>query len=174
MAERTIHTSLKYTPPMIRTVLIALDYESSAQYVAEVGYTMASGMGADVVLLHVVADHMYYAGSEYSPVMGFTGFSSSDVMEQVGVEELRIASLDYLNISKHHLGDDSIRTMVVEGDTAEAIINAAADVDAGMIVMGSHSRRGLDKMLMGSVAEEVLRKTSIPLVVVPAKEKETY
>ncbi len=156
--------------PRIRTVLIALDYEPSAQLVAETGYTLAGGIGAEVVLMHVIADHVYYTMPEYSPVMGFTGFSSTDIMEQVGVEELRIASTDYLNITKHHLGDDSIRTLVVEGDTAEGILKAAKNLDAGLIVMGSHSRRGIDKVLMGNIAEDVLKKATIPVLVIPTKE----
>lgn len=163
---------MKFTPQHIRTILIALDYEPSAQLVAETGYTIASGLGAEVVLMHVVADNVYYTNSEYSPVMGFTGFSSADVMEQVGVEELRIASMDYLNISKHHLGDDTIRTMVVEGDTTEGIIRTADEIGAGLIVLGSHSRRGIDKMLMGSIAEDVLKRTSIPVLVIPTKESD--
>ncbi len=172
MIEGTVHAGLKFKPQNIRTVIIALDYEPSAQLVAETGYVIATGMGADVVLLHVVADNVYYTTPEYSPIMGFTGFSSSNVMEQVGTEELKIASMDYLNISKHHLGDDTIRTMVVEGDTAEAIIKTAKNLGADMIVMGSHSRRGLDKLLMGNIAEEVLHKTTVPLVIIPTKEKE--
>ena len=172
MDERTVHASLKFTPRKIRTVLVALDYEPSAQLVAETGYTVATGLGAEVVLMHVVADNVYYTSPEYSPVMGFTGFSSSDVLEQVGVEELRIASMDYLNISKHHLGDDTIRTMVVEGDTPETIVKTAKDIGAGLIVLGSHSRRGLDKMLMGDIAEDVLKKSTVPLLIIPTKGME--
>lgn len=170
MDERTMHAGLSYARPNIRTVLIALDYEPSAQYVAETGYTIASGIGAEVILMHVVADNVYYSMPQYSPVMGFTGFSSESFMEQIGTEELRIASLDYLNISKHHLGDDSIRTVVAEGDTADSILRTAEELNAGLIVMGSHSRRGLDKVLMGNVAEDVLKKAKIPVLVIPTKE----
>lgn len=172
MSERTAHAGLKFSPPVIRTILIALDYEPSAQFVAETGYAIANGLGAKVVLLHVVADQVYYTNPEYSPVMGFTGFSSSSITEQVGVSQLKMASQDYLHITKHHLGDDDINTMVVEGDTADSIIEAAVATDAGMIVMGSHSRRGLDKMLMGSVAEDVLKKATIPLVIIPTRNQD--
>lgn len=172
MDERKVHAGLKFSPPGIRTVLIALDYEPSAQMVAETGYTVAGSLGAEVVLMHVVADHVYYTSSEYSPVMGFTGFSSTDVLEQVGVKELRIASMDYLNITKHHLGDDTIRTIVAEGDTAGSILKTAEDLGAGLIVMGSHSRRGLDKMLMGSIAEDVLKKSKIPVLIIPTRGEE--
>ncbi|HEX3006225.1 MAG TPA: universal stress protein [Bacteroidales bacterium] len=157
-------------PRNIRVVLVALDYEPSAQMVAETGYSIAAAIGAETVLMHVVADNVYYTTPEYSPVMGFTGFSSTNVMEQIGVEELRIASMDYLNITKHHLGDDSIRSLVVEGDTAEGILNTANNIGADLIVMGSHSRRGLDKVLMGNIAEDVLKKTQIPVLVIPTKD----
>jgi nucleotide-binding universal stress UspA family protein len=172
MDERTVRAGIRFAPPKIRTVLIALDYEPSAQSVAETGYTLANGIGAEVVLMHVIADHVYYTMPEYSPVMGFTGFSSSDIMEKIGVEELRIASTDYLNITRHHLGDDSIQTLVVEGDTTEGILKSARELGAGLIVMGSHSRRGIDKVLMGNIAEDVLKKSSIPVLIIPTKELE--
>ncbi|NJO69935.1 MAG: universal stress protein [Bacteroidetes bacterium] len=62
--------------------------------------------------------------------------------------------------------------MVIEGDTPQSIIDAAIAVDAGMVVLGSHNRRGLDRMLMGSTAEDVLRKITIPLLVVPTRGKD--
>lgn len=169
MDDRTIHAGRKFAMRNIRTVLVALDYEPTAQSVAEIGYTVAFGLGAEVILMHVVADNVYYTTPEYSPVMGFTGFSSTSVMEQIGVEELKIASQDYLNITRHHLGDDTIHTMVVEGDTVNGIIDAATETGAGLIVMGSHSRRGLDKMLMGNIAEDVLKKSTIPVLVIPTR-----
>ncbi|NJK96695.1 MAG: universal stress protein [Bacteroidales bacterium] len=172
MVENKVHAGLKYSPPKIRTVLVALDYEPSAQHVAETGYTVASALGASLVLMHVVADNVYYSTPEYSPVMGFTGFSSTDITGQVGMADLKVASQDYLNITKHHLGDDNIQTMVIEGDTPQSIIDAAIAVDAGMVVLGSHNRRGLDRMLMGSTAEDVLRKITIPLLVVPTRGKD--
>ncbi|NJO69934.1 MAG: universal stress protein [Bacteroidetes bacterium] len=75
MVENKVHAGLKYSPPKIRTVLVALDYEPSAQHVAETGYTVASALGASLVLMHVVADNVYYSTPEYSPVMGFTGLA---------------------------------------------------------------------------------------------------
>lgn len=56
----------------MKRVLIALDYDSTAQNVAKAGFSMAKSMNAEVVLLHVIADPVYYPSVGYSPIMGFT------------------------------------------------------------------------------------------------------
>ncbi len=81
--------------------------------------------------------------------------------------ELKKEAQRFLEQSKQHLGDDTIRTMVTEGTFAEAILQAAKDEEADMIVMGRHTRRGLDKLLGGSVAEKVLHHSPIPLFIIP-------
>jgi len=51
------------------------------------------------------------------------------------------------------------------------ILQTSDEIKADCIVMGSHSQKWLENILIGSVAEEVLRKTTIPLFVVPTKKK---
>ena len=55
----------------IKKVLVALDYDPTAQKVAEEGFFLADSMDAEFILLHVISDPVYYASTEYSPVMGF-------------------------------------------------------------------------------------------------------
>lgn len=129
-------------------------------------------MHAEVILLHVVADYTYYSSLDYSPIMGFDSFSNLGVLQTNTVTELQNAAEDYLNKTKRFLGDDTIRTVVKDGDSGQAIINAAKEFEADVIVMGSHSRRGLEKILMGSVAEKVLRNSSLPLFIIPVVENE--
>jgi len=57
-----------------KKVLIALDYNPTAKKIAENGYALAKAMHAEVILLHVVADPVYYSSTEYSPIMGFVGY----------------------------------------------------------------------------------------------------
>jgi nucleotide-binding universal stress UspA family protein len=156
----------------MKKVLIALDYDPTAQKVAETGFKMAKAMGADVILLHVIADPVYYSSTEYSPIMGYTGGMSADQLQMDGNEGLRQASQHYLDKTKHHLGDATIQTNIVEGDFAESILKAAKAFHADVIVMGSHSRKWLDNILMGSVTEKVLHHTSIPLFIIPTRYKD--
>lgn len=154
----------------IKKILIAMDYDPTAQKVVETGYLFANAMGAEVTLLHVISDPLYYSAKGYSPIMGFAGYIDMDPIQLDNVDGLRKASLDYLNNTKHYLNDESIKVRVEEGDTAATILETAANLDADAIVMGSHSRKWLEKILMGSATEEVLSKSPITLLIIPTKK----
>ena len=150
---------------MFKRILIALDYDPLAETVAAKGYALAQALQAKVLLLHVVVEPAYYSSVEYSPIMGFTGFSDADTY--LVTEDLVKEANRFLDESKKHLGDETIETSVVEGDFADAIIDAAKSFSADLIIMGTHHRKGLDKLLMGSLAEKILNTTSIPLLAIP-------
>ena len=154
----------------MKKILIALDYNPTAETIAEKGYALAQAMNAEVILIHVVAEPNYYSTLDYSPIMGYTGFSSPDMLMLVDESEVKKASHEFLEQSKKHLGDDRITTLVSEGDCAEAILDAAAKWEVDIIVMGTHSRRGLDKILMGSISEKVLHHSDIPMFIIPSKQ----
>lgn len=156
---------------MMKKVLIALDYNPTAQKVAEVGFSMAKSMNAEVILLHVISDPVYYSSTEYSPIMGFTGYMDMGALQLDSVDGLKKASQHFLDKSIQHLGDKAIQTLVKEGDFAESILEAAKEAHADIIVVGSHSRKWLENIVMGSVTEKVLHHTSIPLLIVPTKQK---
>jgi nucleotide-binding universal stress UspA family protein len=154
----------------MKKILIALDYNPSAQTVAETGFALAKGMQAEITLLHVMADPSYYAAYEYSPIMGFnSNFISPETLPPDISDEIKKAAVEFLNRSKEHLDDAGIKTLVKEGEVAATIVQTATDLQADIIVLGSHSRRGLEKILMGSVAEKVLHHSSIPLFIIPTK-----
>jgi len=155
----------------MKKILIALDYNPSAQTVAETGFALAKGMQSEIILLHVMADPAYYAAYEYSPIMGFnSNFISPETLPPDVSEEIKKGAVEFLNRSKEHLGDEGIQTIVKEGEVADTIVKTATDVQADIIVLGSHSRRGLEKILMGSVAEKVLHHSTIPLFIIPTKK----
>ena len=156
----------------MKKVLIAIDYDPSAQTVAEEGYKLAKSMNAQAVLLHVVSDATYYSSLNYSPIMGFDSFSNLDVVQTEAVIELQAAAKDYLDKTRQHLGDPSIETITRGGDFGDTIIDVATEINADVIVMGTHSRRGLEKILMGSVAEKVLRRSAVPMFIIPTGKKE--
>jgi nucleotide-binding universal stress UspA family protein len=156
----------------MKKVLIALDYDPTAQKVAEVGYSLAKSLGAQAVLLHVINEPVYYSSTEYSPIMGFSGYMNMSPAIQIdSIQGLLEASQQFLEKSKEHLGDDTVQTMVEEGDFADSIIRAASKVHADVIAIGSHSRKWLEKIVMGSVTEQVLNHSSIPLFIIPTKKR---
>jgi nucleotide-binding universal stress UspA family protein len=156
----------------MKKILIAIDYNPTAQNIARSGYSLAKSMNAEVTLLHVVADYTYYSSLDYSPILGFDSFSNLGMIQTNTVTELQNAAKDYLQKMKSFLGDDAIQIMTKDGDSGDSILDAAKETNADIIVMGSHSRHGLDKILMGSVAEKVLRNSRIPLFIIPVVEDE--
>ena len=155
----------------MKKVLIALDYNPTAQKVAETGFSMAKAMNAEVILLHVMAHPVYYSTLEYSPIMGFNGFLQKGPLQMNSMESLNKASVEFLEKSKQHLGDNAIQTIVKEGDFAESILKTAKDLHVDIIVIGSHSQKWFENILMGSVTEKVLRNTILPLFIVPTKKQ---
>lgn len=156
----------------IEKVLIALDYDQSAKKVAETGFALVKAMGAKAILLHIITDPVYYASTEYSPIMGFTGNMDNYPLSSENTEDLKKATLHFLEKFKQNLGDETTLTMVKEGAFSESILKAAAELKVDIIVIGTHSRKWLENVLLGSVTEEVLRHTKIPLLIVPTKKQD--
>jgi nucleotide-binding universal stress UspA family protein len=154
----------------MKKILIALDYDPTAQKVAELGYSLAHAMGAEVILLHVLTDPAYYTSAEYSPIMGFGGYMDVAQLYPVPIDGLKLASQHFLEKTKNHLKDDTIKTTVKEGDIADSILKTAKDMHADVIVMGSHSRKWLENIVIGSVAGDVLNQSKIPLFIIPTKK----
>jgi nucleotide-binding universal stress UspA family protein len=154
----------------MKKILIALDYNPTAQKVAEIGFSLVKGEHAEITLMHVLTNPTYYSSNVYEPIMGFGGYVDTDFLSPRINDGLRKSSYIFLDKSKHHLGDANIKTLVVEGDAAESIIATAKEMKADLVIMGSHSKQWLEKILMGSVAEEVLHENAFPVLVIPTKQ----
>lgn len=142
-------------------VLIALDFDPTAQKIAEVGFTFAQTLGAEIILMHVIVDLVTYSLT----------YLNMGPLQLDSVEELKQSSQNFLDKVKRHLGDDTILTVLKEGDFAESILDTANEFDIDIIVMGSHSSKWLENIMMGSVTADVLKKTTIPLFIVPTKKR---
>jgi nucleotide-binding universal stress UspA family protein len=151
-------------------VLIALDYNPSAEKIAEVGFSLAKAMNAEIILLHVLLSPVNYTSTIYDPIMGFGGFANLD-LNQPNTDLLTNSALDFLDNVKKHLDDSLIQTVVKEGEYAAAILETANLVRADIIVIGSQSKRWLEKILVGSTTETMLHDTNIPLLIVPTTKK---
>lgn len=149
----------------MKNVIIALDYDPSAEKVAKLGYDIATAMKASVTLLHIINEPSYYESTAYSPIMGFVGFSTPDIL---GADKtLHEEAKRFLEESKKHLGDERIEIVVVDGEFSEAITTVITNNKADLLVMGTHSRKGLDRILIGNLAEKILHHIKIPLLAIP-------
>ena len=151
----------------MKKILIALDYGLSAQKIAEKGYQLAKSMDAKVMLLHVVADEIYYSSMDSAPFLGFYGYDFFNIDNNDSLIE---SSKNFLEKIKKHLKDPEIEIIAEQGDFASVILETATKQHASFIVIGSHSKNWLEKAVMGSVTESVLSKTKIPMFIIPIKD----
>ena len=72
----------------MKKVLIAVDYDPTAQKVAETGFDLAKSMGAEIILLHVITEPIYYSSQDYSPILGFSGYMDMSPLQLDSIEGL--------------------------------------------------------------------------------------
>ena len=70
------------------------------------------------------------------------------------------------DFQEEHLYGKIVRSAVVVGDPAEEIIRYASDNDIDLILMGTHGRKGLDRVIFGSVVEKVVKSSPVPVLTV--------
>jgi nucleotide-binding universal stress UspA family protein len=153
----------------MKKVLIAIDYNPFAQKVAETGVLYARAMHAEICVVHVIAD-IAFTSMEYSPIMGFEGFSSDNAYKEM--EEQEKEAHRFLEAVVKHLGDSSIQTKVLDGNTSNAILEYAAVYEADLIVMGTQYHHGLEKLITGDIVGKVINHAAIPILVVPGDQQD--
>ncbi len=135
----------------IRTILHATDFSERSKMAFDLAVSLARDYAARLVLLHV-----------RQPVVGAWGefgYIPPDARETPEVIARRLQELSAD-------AKVSVERQIAEGDAAEAILHAARETQCDLIVIGTHGRTGLGRLLMGSVAEQVLRKAPCPVLTV--------
>ena len=153
---------------VMKKVLIGLDYNPNSEKVVQSGYEIAKKLGAEVCLIHVLADVSYY-GVNYPSFMGYEGYNEMTVDLDV-ISELREVAKQFVETAANHLNDPSVSTHLAEGPTSTSILEYADSWKADMIVLGTHSHSVLEKILMGTTASHILEKTKIPVYFIPIFE----
>jgi universal stress protein A len=137
------------------TILFPTDFSKPSEYAFAAAAALARDHKARLVILHVTPPVIVY-GELIPPPPASPEETVAKIWEA-------FHNLEATNPKVRTL---RIETRVEEGDPACGILAVAKDVDASMIVMGTHGRTGLRRLLMGSVAEEVLRKAACPVMTV--------
>jgi nucleotide-binding universal stress UspA family protein len=152
-------------------ILIALDYAPAAREVAEKSFKIAKAMNAEIYLMHVVEDIIYYSSTVYNPIMGFGGFVNTDFIGEQALHNVKVEALQFLEKTKLHLKDTNIETRVICGAISDSILETARVEKCNLIAVGTHSRRGFDELLMGNTATYLIKHSLIPLLIIPIKPK---
>jgi nucleotide-binding universal stress UspA family protein len=151
---------------ILKHVLIPLDGTPLAEQIIEPAVALGELMGADYTLLRVIRP---IAPAAYPAAGAMSGPFPHALGQLRRVEtESRAQAQQYLDEVAQRLRGDvlRVRTQVVdEAQPAGAVIEAARKLSADLIAMQTHSRRGLSRLILGSVAEKVLRGVGVPLLI---------
>jgi nucleotide-binding universal stress UspA family protein len=143
----------------IKRVLVPVDFSADSLHALTYACDLARRWGATVVALHVVEP--IYLG-EASVLL-----AARPDPAQLLDEQWKICNRELTRLSEDMARDGrKVRTVVKRGVAAHVIVDTAKRMAADLIVMATHGRTGLDHMLVGSVAEKVVRAASCPVLTV--------
>lgn len=140
---------------MFKKILVPVDGSEGSDKALRTAAEIAQRFKAKVYLLFVAEP----PGMLYPP-----GLSYVDLMENTLKWGKEIAAQATERLRQAGIGQTE--SHVREGHPAQAILDSVAEWAIDLVVMGTHGRRGLDRVLLGSVAEEVVRRCPVPVITV--------
>lgn len=147
---------------MYKRILVAIDGSANAANALEHAAALASGLSASLRLIHVVDMGLMPYGPEI-------GLDIDALLEAryAAAEKVLADARDSVQapgvVVETKLVDTALPTIHV----ATTIAEAAASWPADLVVLGTHGRRGVERWLLGSVAEGVARRSTVPVLLVP-------
>ena len=143
-----------------KNILVPIDFSPFSEQALDYAVALATKLDAKVHLLNVVGFPVMGG-----PELGVTMIAS--VIDQLTKDnQSALAKLVDARRSSGTIGEVMLRT----GDARDLILRACEEVNADLIVMGTHGRRGVTRALLGSVAESVVRTAPCPVMTIRAQK----
>lgn len=143
----------------IKAIIVPVDLEEHTEKLVEYAAYMAEKLAAEFTLVHVVEPFRPIGDIELGTVT-VDQYNQSRIEH---AEEFLQKLVDMYPSCKH--------AVVINGDTVEEILDFAKNEQASLIIIGTHGSKGIEKLLLGSVAERVLKRSPCPtLIMNPFKQ----
>ena len=133
----------------IKSILHPTDFSKPSEYALRFACALARDYQARLVLVHVVEPPVYYGE------LGMAVPLPADFNDHLRERLSHLAPKNF---------DLSVETVLVEGNASREILRVAEEQHCDLIVMGTHGRTGLSRVLLGSVAEDVSRHAKLPVL----------
>lgn len=143
-----------------RTILVPIDFSDTTKHALAWALYLARRERASLRLLHVMRDPEYDAWSpvRLSPEQRVLRDDPAVIVEVQAAKMLAALDADGVDVEVDSLRGDSI---------VKNVLRYADQIDADLIVVGTHGRKGIQRWVLGSVAEEIVRQAPVPVLVVP-------
>ena len=144
----------------MQRILVAIDGSSIALHAVDTASDLASHSGARVTLASIV-----------EPPQAATDLPSERTLRAL-LDALRSTGEAHLHEAQRRCHDRGIeaKTLLREGDPAAELLRLAKEIDADLIVCGSHGRGVIGRLMLGSVSSKLVHRSRVPVLVVPAYE----
>ena len=146
---------------MFKNILVPVDGSAPSDAAVALAVRLAHDQNAKLLFLHV---------SETAKIAALVSSTTVCIDPSPALDAERADGEDALRRAETAAGKRSVQveSLLVEGATAESIVKTASRKGVDLIVMGSHGRGGIQRALLGSVAEGVLRHSALPALVARA------
>lgn len=156
----TVRTDVDLPPDRaVRRILVPVDFSEASDAALLHGKEIAQTYGAEIALLHVVEETVYPSAYGIEP----TPFPTGDVLDRV---ETQLG-----NMARDEIGYEHVTISAAFGHAPTTILDHLDENDIDLVVIATHGRTGVDRILLGSVAERVIRRASTPVFVVKPDRK---
>jgi nucleotide-binding universal stress UspA family protein len=147
----------------MKKILVTTDLSEESKVAFPFAVQIAQSMNTPIELLAVVEDP---AQAALMYALDFPILPEKEVLEQLKEK----VSKDLQEIAKTHFEGTTVEPVVIEsaGAVHDAIVQYAQDHEISLVVIATHGRTGLSRILIGSVAERVVRECSLPVLTVPS------
>lgn len=142
-------------------ILVPIDFSSATELVIKQAVKYAKLTSGKVMLIHVAPPEPVFVGNEVGP---------QAVREQKAQKLKDQHQKIQYYAQEFEKGNIPVTPLLIQGSTVEEILNERAKFSSGIIIIGSHGHGAMYNLLMGSVVEGVLRKSDVPVMVVPVKK----
>jgi nucleotide-binding universal stress UspA family protein len=146
----------------ITRILVPTDFSPTADAALDYAFTVAERFGASLQLLHVLDDPFVFEGMSAEAYI-----AEAPTLRTAMLDEARVRLRHRANPAKHNV---TVETEVLFGHGARTIAEYALERGIDLIVMGTHGRTGVAHLLLGSVAERMVRIAPCPVLTVRQPE----
>ncbi len=147
---------------MYSRILVAIDGSPGATHALQHAVGLAKGLSASLRIIHVVDIGLL----PYGPELGIDIDAQLDA-RYAAAEKILAAARDSVQAPELEVETRLLDTATPVQHVAAAIAEAASGWPADLLVLGTHGRRGVERWLLGSVAEGVARRSTVPVLLVP-------
>jgi nucleotide-binding universal stress UspA family protein len=153
----------------IQRILVPTDFSNCSHVACDLALKFATKFGSSIELLHVDEPPAWTWFVIPELIVNMPNEASSSLHEFVQTRTRR--ALEQLVEALQNAGVTQVRHRMESGDPGAEIVRVAQEGHFDLIVMGTHGRKGFERLLMGSVAERVVRQAACPVLTVRAEDE---